>query len=114
MSVLNLFLVAAPVAVISWTVTQEEICREIRGWCKCHLHAKLAYLSGCYYCFSHWVALACVLVLGGPVLHDDARGWFVSWLVTVLVANVYLTAYNILRAVLRGVRAWADRQEVKP
>jgi hypothetical protein len=83
----------------------------VRGWCSSHLHPKLAYLSGCYYCFSHWVALAVVLLAGRPLVLPGRRGYAVSWLVVVFVANVSLTGYNLARATLRGVRAWADYRE---
>ena len=56
---LYMFILAIPVANISWTVTHEEIFREAREWCKAksetcgHLaQRKLFYLFTCEYCFS--------------------------------------------------------------
>lgn len=94
-----LFILAAVVACVSWTVTQEEIFKEPRDYCKrqslvCRMWAKrkFFYLFTCEYCFSHYVALAVALLagLGGWVL-------LVYWFALVWIANIYMSLYRLLR-----------------
>ena len=110
---------AIPVACVAWTVTQEEILRELREWLKAfqQRHSdslwrqKLAYVPTCSYCFSHYVAALFVGLFGFKMLVDDWRGYLVSGLTVVLMANVYLSLYCMLRVVLRELRAKADAAE---
>ena len=58
-----LFVLAAPVASIAWTVTHEELFGELHHWCerksqRCAsvYQRKFFYLFTCEYCFSHYVA----------------------------------------------------------
>jgi hypothetical protein len=112
---------AIPVACVAWTVTQEEILREFREWLKAfqQRHSKslwrqkLAYMPTCSYCFSHYVAALFVGLLGFKMLVDDWRGYLVSGLTVVLMANVYLSLYCMLRAALRALRAKADEAEAR-
>ena len=112
---------AIPVACVAWTVTQEEILREFREWLKAFQgrhsdslwRRKLAYVPTCSYCFSHYVAALFVGLLGFKMLADDWRGYLVSGLTVVLMANVYLSFYCMLRAVLREWRAKADHAEAR-
>ena len=59
-----LFILAIPIACVSWTVTHEEIFKEPRDICikkstnsKTLFTRKLFYLFTCEYCFSHYVTL---------------------------------------------------------
>lgn len=103
-----LFLLAAVVACVSWTVTQEEIFKEPRNYCKrqsllCRAWAKkkFFYLFTCEYCFSHYVAAAVVLA-AYPGVFD-----VFLWLVLVWVANIYMSLYRLLRVVTKliGLKA---------
>jgi hypothetical protein len=58
--VIWLFVLALPVASISWTVTHEEVLREPRQVCtrksetsRSLICRKFFYLFTCEYCFSH-------------------------------------------------------------
>lgn len=104
-----LFLLAAVVACVSWTVTQEELFKEPREYCKrqtlhCRMWAKrkFFYLFTCEYCFSHYVALAVAALYG-------ARSWYLIalWLILVWVANIYMSLYRLLRVVIKliGLKA---------
>jgi hypothetical protein len=112
---------AIPVACVAWTVTQEELLREFREWLKAfqgrHSNSlwwrKVAYMPTCSYCFSHYVAALFVGLFGFKMLVDDWRGYLVSGLTVVLMANVYLSIYCMLRAVLRERRARADQAEAR-
>ena len=112
---------AIPVACVTWTVTQEEIFRELREWLKAFQdrhrdslwRQKLAYMPTCCYCFSHYVAALFAGLFGFKMLVDDWRGYIVSVLALVLLANVYLSFYTMVRAVLRELRARADWAEAR-
>lgn len=112
-------LLALPIACIVWTFTQEEVFREVRDALKDyqqrHPHSpwrkKIAYLPTCPYCFSHYVTAAFVALFQFPMLTDDCRGYIASLFTLVLLANLYLTIYHLLRVALRGARAWADGVE---
>jgi membrane protein required for beta-lactamase induction len=109
-------LLAIPVACVTWTFTQEELFREVREFLQAlqrrHRDSwwrrKLAFLPTCPYCFSHYVAALFVALLQFKMLSNDWRGYVVSIFTLVLIANVYLTGYHLLRVALRGCRAWAD------
>lgn len=106
-------LLAAVVAVITWTLTKEEITRPVRvrldpyktlpGW-----RGKLAYMPTCDYCTSHWVALGVVLASEpAPLVGAGVVGAVLSYFVLVALTAVYLTLYSILRQALRFVCAGA-------
>ena len=59
-----LFLLALPIACIAWTVTHEDLFREVRDYCVRRSEEdrrwyvrKFFYVFTCEYCFSHYVAL---------------------------------------------------------
>jgi hypothetical protein len=59
---LSLAILGIPVATVTWTVTHEEVLREVREWCthksktcKRGYQRKLFYLFTCEYCFSHYI-----------------------------------------------------------
>jgi hypothetical protein len=110
---------AFPVACVVWTVTQEELFKEVRDavdryrnryrtslWLR-----KLAYMMTCPYCFSHYVTALAVWVCGFRMLLDDWRGYVVSLFTVVLLANVVLSGYHMLRCSLRAAKARADYAE---
>ena len=74
---LDILMLAIPVACCSWTIAETEVFRSVRegiarwaGWSKGTeakgWKQKIAYLPSCYYCTSHYVALA---FLTPPPLH---------------------------------------------
>ncbi len=99
-----LLLLALPVACAAWTVTHEEVFREPRDFCKeqsqagtALLKRKFFYLFTCEYCFSHYVAALALLLFQFRLLYDGWRGYVISWLALVWVANLYMNLYNRLR-----------------
>lgn len=113
---MTLAILAAVVACISWTVTQEEVFREPRDHCKrlsitCRLlaHRKFFYLFTCEYCFSHYVAALAVLVSGYRLLSADGFGAVVAWLSLVWLANIYMSLFRLLRL---GVKALGNKAKI--
>jgi hypothetical protein len=114
-------LLAIPVACVTWTVTQEELFREIRDALKAFQkrhpdsiwRQKLAYMPTCPFCFSHYVTAFFLFLFRFHLLTDDWRGYVVSLFTVVLLANVYISLYNLLRVTLRGAKAVADREEAE-
>jgi len=73
-----LFVLALPIATISWTVTHEEIFREAREYCASRsktcrglIKRKFFYVFTCEYCFSHYVVAFFLFLTGFHLLLDD-------------------------------------------
>lgn len=103
-----LFVLALPVACISWTITHEDIFKEFREWCKAHSRShpslfirKVCYLFTCEYCFSHWVTLVLLLVVPFELVVGGLVGNILALFAIVWVANIYMSFYFLLRKVLR-------------
>ena len=99
-----LLLLALPIACVSWTITHEEVFREPRDFCKdkaenCRplVARKFFYLFTCEYCFSHYVAAFFLLITQFTLLYTGWRGYLISWLALVWIANIYMSAFNRLR-----------------
>ena len=110
-SILQLGLLALPVATVAWTVTHEEIFREVREACQRRSATsrslavrKFFYLFTCEYCFSHYVAAAAVALTGFELLLTGWRGAGVAWLALVAVANVYMSLFARVRVELKSER----------
>jgi hypothetical protein len=108
---LTLFVLAIPVACVAWTVTHEEIFREPREWCAEKSNAcsslaerKFFYLFTCEYCFSHYVAVAFLIVTQYKLLYDDWRGFLVAGFSLVWIANLYMSLFGRLRLETKKVR----------
>lgn len=133
----QLLLLAIPVACIAWTVTHEEIFKELREWLKRihdggigpspvwpHLQRrhwserlvrKLAYMPTCEYCFSHYVALGVLGLCQASGYRTGATGvavWLLDWLTIVWVANLYMNLHFRLRLSIRKAGADARFQEL--
>ncbi len=103
-SVLMLFILAMPIACISWTVTHEEVFKEIRDFCtknsrerKTLVGRKFFYLFTCEYCFSHYITIFMLIVTGYTLGFDDWRGYFIAGFSLVWIANIYMSLYGLLR-----------------
>ena len=113
-----LFVLAVPVACVAWTVTHEEVFREIRDYCvhcskSCRnlVQRKFFYLFTCEYCFSPYVTLIFLVVTRYRLLLDDWRGYLLSFFALVFVANAYMSLYARLRVDIRSERAEAQMKE---
>jgi hypothetical protein len=111
LQVLVLFLLAIPVACISWTITHEEIFREPREFCvdrsrRCRnlLQRKFFYALTCEFCLSHYVAAAWLAITRFQLLFEGWRGYLIAWFSLVWIANVYMAIVGRLRLEIQGQR----------
>ena len=118
--VLDLFLLALPIACISWTVTHEEILKETRDVCveksknsNSLFKRKFYYLFTCEYCFSHYVTLFFLFITRYHLIFDDWRGYLIGLFSLVWIANIYMSIFGILRVGLKKEKIEADIEVVK-
>src|ERR1700722_18014315 len=104
-----LFILAIPVACIAWTVTHEEIFSEPRDFCKKRslngktlLHRKFFYLFTCEYCFSFYVTALLLLITRNQLLYPDWRGFLISGLSLIWIANAYMSLFFLIRTDLKN------------
>jgi hypothetical protein len=109
--IVTLLILALPIAAIAWTVTHEDVFREVHDYCakssqtsRSLVTRKFFYLLTCEYCFSHYVAAGMLFVTRFTLLFTDWRGYLISWLSLVWVANHYISIYGWLRLDLRSER----------
>ena len=111
LQIIQLFILAVPIACIAWTVTHEEVFREPRDYClkrsqTCRrwYERKFFYLFTCEYCFSHYVAAFFLLVTRYKLLYDDWRGYLIAGFSLVWIANQYMSIYGRLRLDIKRER----------
>ena len=116
-----LFVLAIPVATVSWTITHEEIFREVRDWCAekskscAHLYQrKFFYLLTCEFCLSHYVSAAFLLIARYKLMFADWRGYLIAWLSLVWVANLYMSIFGRLRLNIQRERVEITAKEPAP
>ena len=103
-----LFVLAIPIACISWTVTNEELFHEIHEYCvrgskqrKWLVSRKFFYLLTCEYCFSHYVTILFLFLTGFQLLIHDWRGYIIAGFSLVWIANFYMTIYALIRQAIK-------------
>ena len=116
--ILELFLLAIPIACVAWTVTHEEVFREPREFCKrrsqnCRrwYERKFFYLFTCEYCFSHYIAAAFLIITRFKLLFPDWRGYLIAFFSLVWIANQYMSVYNRLRLDIKTERLESEIKE---
>lgn len=121
-SVLMLLLLAIPIACISWTVTHEEVFKEIREFCVKNSHEqktlaarKFFYLFTCEYCFSHYIAIFMLIITHYTLLFDGWRGYLIAGFSLVWIANIYMSLFRLLRVDIKvdDASATLKNQEVE-
>ncbi len=115
-----LFLLALPTACIAWTVTHEELFKEPRDFCvqkskscKTIWQRKFYYLFTCEYCFSHYVALAFLILTRYHLLFADWRGYLIGGFALVWIANIYMSIFGFVRIGMKKEKIDADIEELK-
>jgi hypothetical protein len=115
-----LFVMALAVASVSWTVTQEEVFRELRDYADQQRDnapqlwkRKFYYLLTCHYCFSHYVVIVFLALTRFKLLYQDWRGYLIALFALVWVANLYISVYALLRQDLKKGRFVAKAVEHK-
>jgi len=113
-----LFILAIPVACISWTVTHEEVFREPRDFCnrrykdaRTLIERKFFYLFTCEYCFSHYVTILLLIITHYTLLLPGWRGYIISGFSVVWIANIYMSLYGLLKTDIKAEKIKADIAE---
>jgi hypothetical protein len=111
LQIVELFLLAIPIACVAWTVTHEEVLREPREYClrrsqECArwYQRKFFYLFTCEYCFSHYIAAIFLAITRFKLLFADWRGYLLAFFALVWIANQYMSVYNRLRLDIKTER----------
>ena len=109
-----LFIFALPVACVSWTVTHEDVFRELREWFTARATAsrhllvrKFYFLFTCEYCFSHYVTIGMLALTGYTLVFSDWRGYLIAGFSLVWIANLYMSLFGRLRLAITS-----ERQEI--
>jgi len=115
-----LFVLAIPVACISWTVTHEEVLKEPREYFvrqsisgRNLFIRKFFYLFTCEYCFSHYVTILILLISQFQLFFEDWRGYFLSGFALVWIANIYMSLYGFIRIDIKKERIITKLEEKK-
>jgi len=119
LQIVELFLLAIPIACVAWTVTHEEVFREPREWCvrqseRCPgLYArKFFYLFTCEYCFSHYVTAVFLFFTRFTLLLPGWRGYVIAGFALVWIANTYMSLFGRLRLDIKHERLEiADKEQ---
>lgn len=113
-----LFVLAIPIASITWTITHEEIFREFRETCvskssSCHrlYQRKFFYLFTCEYCFSHYTTAVFLLIAHYKLLFPDWRGYLIAGFSLVWIANIYMSLFARVRLGVKRERVEIDKVE---
>ncbi|MBV9242229.1 MAG: hypothetical protein JO314_09500 [Acidobacteria bacterium] len=120
LTIFYLIILSLVVASISWTVTEEEIFREPREYCKecskrsrSFLTRKFFYVFTCEYCFSHWVTLVLLAITGFKVIYEDWRGYLVSFFILPWLANQWMSIYRRLRVSIKHENVEAETAKIE-
>lgn len=104
MNIITLFILALPIACVTWTITHEEIFRELREWAertmrraKTYWGKKLPYPLACEYCLSHYITILFLIITRYRLYFTDWRGYVVGGFALVWIANIYMNLYARLR-----------------
>lgn len=116
--ILWLFLLAIPIACITWTITHEELFKEIMDYLKAKaeeessiLKRKLYYVFTCEYCLSHYITAFFLLLTGYQLLFHDWRGYLISLFSLVWIANVYMSLFASIRITNKLTKTDAELKE---
>ncbi len=103
-----LFIMAIPVACISWTVTHEEVFREPRDYCIKNYQSakkiyvrKFFYLFTCEYCFSHYIAAIFIYFTDFQLLLLGWKGYIIAGFALIFVANGYMSIFALIRQAIK-------------
>jgi hypothetical protein len=116
--IIYLFVLAIPVACISWTVTHEEVFREPRDYCvlrsirsKHFFIRKFFYMLTCEYCFSHYVTIALLFITKYTLLFQGWKGYLIGGFSIVWVANLYMSLFFLLRTGIKKEKVTIEEMQ---
>ena len=111
LQIVMVLLIAVPVSCVAWTVTHEEVFREVHDFCvkksrsSKHLaQRKFFYLFTCEYCFSHYVTILALFMTHFRLLMPDWRGYVLAGFSIVWIANIYMSLFARLRLDIKHER----------
>ena len=117
---LEILILSIPVACVAWTVTHEEVFREVHEYCverseksKSVLVRKFFYLFTCEYCFSHYVTIAVLLITKYTLLFQDWKGYLIGGFSIVWVANIYMSLFFLLRTDIKKEKVTIEEMQEK-
>lgn len=117
-NLIELFVLALPVACICWTVTHEEVFREVRDYCFSRSQSctrlyqrKFFFLFTCEFCVSYYVSAVSVAITRFRLCFLDWRGYVLAGLSLVWVANTYMSLYGRLRIEIKRDRVEISAKE---
>jgi len=116
--ILYLFILAIPVACISWTVTHEEVFKEPRQFCvlrsqksRSFIARKFFYMLTCEYCFSHYVTIAMLFITRYTLLFTGWKGYLISGFSIVWIANMYMSLFFLLRTDIKKEKVTIEEMQ---
>jgi hypothetical protein len=119
--ILILFVLAMPVACISWTITHEEIFREVHEFCversrRCRrlYQRKFFFALTCEYCLSHYVTALFLTITRYQLLFDSWRGYLIAGFSLVWIANFYMAIFGRLRLEIKSQKLEIAQGEARP
>ena len=115
-----LFVLAIPIACISWTVTHEEVFKEPRNYCtrrstdsKTLFTRKIFYLFTCEYCFSHYVSGFFIVLTDYKLLVNNWFGYLIALFSLVWIANIYMSLFGLIRQDIKKEKIEIKKLEAK-
>ena len=118
--IIYLFIMALPIACITWTVTHEEVFREPREYCekkskecKSLAQRKFFYLITCEYCFSHYIVLFFLIITRYRLLYNNWRGYIIAFFALVWIANIYMSLFGFIRVGMKKEKMEAKIKEIE-
>ena len=116
--IIYLFLLAIPIACVSWTVTHEEIFKEPREYCihwskegSSLLKRKFFYVFTCEYCFSHYITAIFIIFTRYHLLFDNWKGYIMAEFALVWIANIYMSLFSLLRQDIKKEKIEIEEKE---
>ncbi len=113
-----LFLLAIPIACISWTFTHEELFREVHESCVKRSHdcrtlyqRKFFFALTCEYCLSHYVTAALLAITKYTLIYTSWRGYVIAGFSLVWIANFYMAIFGRLRLDIKSQRLEIAQEE---
>jgi hypothetical protein len=106
--VLLLFLLAIPVACASWTITHEEIFKELHEFCLHHSQSCKRIYQQILLCVDVRILpeslcdAALLIITEYRLVYDSWRGYLMADLSIVWIANFYMAIFGRLRLELKS------------
>ncbi|MBS0849948.1 DUF1360 domain-containing protein [Citrobacter sp. JGM124] len=106
-------MIALAAASISMTITQTELFAGLRRWTT-KKSAMLGHLFQCFYCLSHWVVFAGMLVYRPSLLQSGMP--VIDWIMTAFITLTFTTFVNgfIFKVFQMAIGTHVMKQELQP